>query len=797
LLTKRSAKLATGAVRALGICLLLSGRALCAAADPPMLYRDVHASIEQRVQDLLSRMTLEEKVAQLRSMWLTKGSIEDAEGTFSEEKARREIPNGIGQMARPSDRAGTTRAQRDPYRSVEETVAFVNAVQHFLTQRTRLGIPALFHEETAHGYLAGGATVFPIPPALASTWDPKLVEQVYTVAAREVRVRGATVALSPVLDLAREPRYGRTEEFFGEDPYLVAQMGVASTRGQQGRSRPLDKDHVFVTLKHFVHGAPQGGINLAPADMSERTLRESYLVPFATVIKEADPAVIMPSYNEMEGVPSHENRELLQTTGRERLGFRGAYFSDYFGISNLHSQHRVANDEAEAAVLALNAGVDADLPEGGAYAHLPELVRAGRVSELQIDTAVGRILALKFEAGLFENPFADVRRARRLTNTPADLKLARDVATRGLILLKNDGVLPLDPARKLRLAVIGPNAAEPMLGGYAGENHQAVSILEGIKAAVGSNIAITYAEGVRITRADPDVAQPWATSLRLVPREENQARIDEAVRVAQGSDIILLVLGDNSTITREAIAGMLPGDRSTLGLFGDQDALVEAMVATGKPLIALLLNGRPLAVTRLAEKANALLEGWYLGQEGGNAFADVLFGKANPGGKLTVSLPRSVGELPIFYNRHPSSDLNVYVEGKRQPLFPFGYGLSYTTFEVSPPRLSNADILTGDCVGVDVDVRNTGTRVGDEVVQLYVRDDVSSVPRPILELEAFERVTVKPGEMRTVHFDLGPDALAFWDIHMQWVVEPGTFTVSSGDSSDALKSVKLTVSGRQ
>lgn len=784
-------------LRAVGICLLLGRGAVCAAAEPPVLYRDAHASIEQRVQDLLSRMTLEEKVAQLRSMWQTKGSIEDAEGTFSEEKASGAVPNGIGQMARPSDRTGATRAQRDPYRSVEETVAFVNAVQHFLTQRTRLGIPALFHEETAHGYLAGGATVFPIPPALASTWDPKLVEQVYAVAAREVRVRGATVALSPVLDLAREPRYGRTEEFFGEDPYLVAQMGLASVRGQQGRSRPLGKDHIFVTLKHFVHGAPQGGINLAPADMSERTLRESYLVPFATVIREANPAVIMPSYNEMEGVPSHENRELLQTTGRERLGFKGAYFSDYFGISNLYSQHQAANDEAEAAVLALNAGVDADLPEGGAYAHLPELVRAGRVSESQINTAVARILAMKFEAGLFENPFADARRARRLTNTPADVKLARDVATKGLILLKNDGVLPLDPARKLRLAVIGPNAAESRLGGYAGENHKAVSILEGIKAAVGSNITITYAEGVRITQTDPAVAQPWAASLRLVPREENQARMDEAVRVAQGSDMILLVVGDNSTITREAIAGMLPGDRSTLGLFGDQDALVEAMVATGKPIIALLLNGRPLAVPRLVEKANALLEGWYLGQEGGNAFADILFGKANPGGKLTLSLPRAVGELPIFYNRHPSSDLNVYVEGKRQPLFPFGYGLSYTTFDVSPPRLSNENIMTGDSVGIDVDVRNTGTRVGDEVVQLYVRDDVSSVPRPTLELKAFERVTVKPGEMRTVHFDLGPDALAFWDIHMQWVVEPGTFTISAGDSSDALKSARLTVSGRQ
>jgi beta-glucosidase len=761
------------------------------------VYRDPNAPISTRVQDLLSRMTLEEKAAQLRSMWQGKQLIVDASGNFSTEKALEAIPNGIGQLARPHDTRGTPGFGADAYRTVEGTVAFVNAVQRFHVEKTRLGIPALFHEETSHGYLAADSTVFPIPPGLASTWDPDLVEEVFTVAAREARLRGATVALSPVLDLMREPRYGRSEEFFSEDPYLASQLGIAAVRGQQGRTRPLAKDHVFVTLKHFVHGTPQGGINLAPAEMSQRTLRENYLVPFAAVIKATNPALIMPSYNEVEGVPSHANVELLQKTGRERLGFRGAYFSDYDGISNLVSQHHIARNEDEAAILAMKTGVDADLPEGQVYARLPDLVRAGRIDQSQLDAAAGRILAMKFEAGLFEHPYADVRRAVRETNTPADIALARKAAQKSLILLKNDGILPLDPQARLKLAVIGPHADQPMFGGYSGRNRKAVSILAGIKAAVGPNVSVRHADGVWITEPDPGVSEAWRASVRPVPEHENDPRIAAAVELAKQSDIILLVLGDSPTITRESVGESFTGDRSTLGLFGDQDALVEAMIATGKPIVTLLLNGRPLAVTRLAEKANAVFEGWYLGQEAGNAFADVLFGRMNPGGKLTVSIPRSVGELPAFYNRHPSSDLNFYVEGKRAPLFAFGYGLSYTTFEISAPRLARQQIGSGESVAVDVDVTNTGKRVGDEVVQLYIRDDVSSVPRPILELKAFQRVALKPGERRTVRFELGPDALAFWDIDMHWVVEPGTFTISAGNSSVSLQSTTLTVASSQ
>lgn len=737
-------------------------------------------------------MTLEEKAAQMRGIWFGKGGLLEA-GGFSGAKARTPLANGIGQIGSASDTVGSPRFGKDQYRAAGETIDLVNAIQRHLVEGTRLGIPALFHEETAHGLKARDATIFPIPPGLGSTWDTDLIERAFAVAGREARAFGATVALSPVLDLSRDPRFGRVEEFFGEDPYLVARMGIAAVRGQQG-PRPLGKDKVFATLKHFVHGAPQGGMNTAPAETSERTLRETFLVPFRQVIAEADPAIIMPSYNEIEGVPSHGSVELLQKTGRELLGFKGAYFSDYGGVTMLASGHHVAADNDEAAILALRAGVDAELPDGEAYARLPDLVRAGRVPEASLDAAVTRILTLKFEAGLFENPYIDRRRSLARINTKSDIALAREVAQKAIILLKNDGIMPLDPTARLKLGVIGPNAIEPLFGGYSAVNSKAIGILAGVQAAAGPGITIEYAEGARIVASDPSGQHLSPRPIRLIDPSENALRIAEAVKVAERADVILLVVGDAPEITRESISVVAAGDRSTLGLFGDQDALVEAMIATGKPIVALLINGRPLAVNRLAEKANALVEGWYLGQEGGNAFADVLFGKVNPGGKLTITIPRSVGELPAFYNHHPTANTRKYVEGRPVPLFAFGHGLSFTDFDISAPRLSKPAIKVGETVTCEVDVTNSGARAGDEVVQLYIRDEVSSVPRPVLELRGFKRVTLEPGETRTIRFDLMPDDLAFWDIGMKWTVEPGTFAVSTGGSSTNLKSVKLTVS---
>jgi len=777
----RRALLASAAMAAPGLAL---ARELGPAADP-------HAPIATRVKALLGRMTLDEKVEQMRCLWGGKSALWD-KGQFSPAKAAKALAHGIGQIARPNDTVGMGDSAPGAYLSIDAGVGFVNAVQKCLVEQTRLGIPALFHEEAAHGYVAEGATIFPIPPSLASTWDPELVEKAYTVAAREARARGVTVVLAPVLDLARDPRYGRVEEFFSEDPVLVGCMGAAAVRGLQGPHRPLAKDRVFATLKHFVHAVPQGGLNIAPADISERSLRETFLPPFAHVIREADAAVVMPSYNEIEGVPSHANRDLLQGAGRERLGFKGAYFSDYGGVSYLAWAHHVAPDEAAAAALALKAGVDADLPDGSAYAHLGDLARAGKVAEADIDRAVARILAMKFEAGLFETPYVDAKAAHRLTNTPADIALARKVAQKSIVLLTNDGVLPLDPNRALKLAVIGPNAKDPVFGGYSGTNAKAVGLLEGVRSAVGPHAAVTYAQGVEIVGPAETQEHPDAAALKAFA-QRNEALIAEAVETAKQADLIVLAVGDRPEITREAVAYSLPGDRSSLGLYGQQDALVEALLAAGKPIVAVLINGRALTVNRLAEKANALLEAWYLGQEGGHALADVLFGAVNPGGKLPVSFPRSVGELPVFYNRHPTADSNRYVEGPRRPLFAFGHGLSYTTFAMSAPRLARKTFAPGESIVVEVDVTNTGAREGDEVVQLYIRDDVSSVPRPVLELRKFQRLTLRPGETRTQRFELSPDDLAFWDINMNWTVEPGSFTLSAGSSSDKLKSTSMEI----
>ena len=756
-------------------------------------YRNPALPVPARVDDLLSRMTLDEKAAQMRCLWAGKLAFLDGKLQFSDSKAATALADGLGQIARPTDIRGVPAWDDHPFRSLEDGARLVNALQRFLLEKTRLGIPALMHDELAHGLLAGQATIFPSPPALASSWDPELVEDVFTVAAREARVRGTTVALTPVIDLARDPRWGRVEEMFGEDPRLVAAMGVAAVRGLQGRTRPLAGDRVFATLKHFVHGTPQGGLNTAPSDMSERTLRSQYLVPFSEVIAKADPAIVMPSYNSIGGVPSHANVGLLQGEGRRRRGFKGAYFSDYDGIKNLRDHHHVAGSIDDAAVLAINAGIGADLPEGESFARIPDLVRQGRIKETQIDDAVRRILTLKFEAGLFENPYVDLMRIRATNAAPANIRLARKAAARSVVLLKNEGLLPLEPAAPMRLAVIGPNATEPLYGGYAGDTDRGIGILAGIKAGAPANVSVDHADGLWITAPDALGRHRPYSSAPPVPEADNRQRIAQAVALAMRSDVVLLVLGDVPAVTREAVHITLPGDRSSLDLYGMQNELVEALAATGKPIVALLLNGRPLAANRLSHVAKALFEGWYLGEQGGAAFADILFGRVNPGGKLPVSIPRSAGILPAWYNREPSADTNRYIEDDGKPLYPFGHGLSYTTFVVSAPRLERARIGAGDTVGVEVDVRNTAQRSGDEVVQLYVRDEVSSVARPILELRHFQRVTLAPGESLTVRVFLSPDDLALWNADMKWVVEPGVFTILAGSSSAHLQEARLTV----
>ena len=768
-----------------------AGSAPRAAASGVPLYKDASAPIPARVEDLLKRMTLQEKIAQMLCVWGDKVQIFDANLQFDEAKAKTRFPDGVGQFARPQDRKGAFSPRIAPPRGVKETIDLTNAVQRWAVNDTRLGIPVIFHEEGLHGYATKDTTHFPQAIALASTWDPDLIRQVDTIVGREIRARGVSMVLAPVVDVARDPRWGRIEETFGEDPYLVSQMGVAAIEGYQGDAIPLADGKVFATLKHFTgHGQPESGTNVGPAEISERTLRENFFPPFEEAVRRTKVRSLMASYNEIDGVPSHANTWLLGTILRGEWNYKGAIVSDYYGIEQLTDLHHVESNYTEAAIRSLNAGVDMDLPDGQAYATLVQSVQSGRVKIAEIDAAVRQVLTLKFEAGLFEHPYADATAAEAITDNPEARALAEKAAERAAVLLKNDGVLPLSAANLGTLAVIGPNANVARMGGYSGIPRHTVNVLEGLRAKLGDRAKIVFSEGVKITDSD----DWWGDEVKLADPAANEKRIAEAVEVARHADKVLLVLGDTEQTSREGWADTHLGDRDQLTLPGQQDELANAIFALGKPTIVVLLNGRPPAVVNIAEKANALIEGWYLGQEGGTAMANILFGDANPGGHLPVTLARSVGQLPMFYNYKPSAHRG-YLFDTTAPLFPFGFGLSYTSFDVSAPRLSAQSIKPDGSVDVSVDVKNTGSRAGDEVVQLYIHDRVSSVTRPIKELKGFQRVTLQPGEARTVVFHLDHRSLWFWNAQMKRVVEPGDFDIMSGANSADLKTAVLHVEG--
>jgi beta-glucosidase len=770
------------------------------SAQPEMpIYKDPHQPVAKRVDDLLARMTLDEKVAQLETIWEQKAKVQTPAGQFSPELASKNFPNGIGGFARPSDYRGVTRSNgaagasgEAVNRDARQTADYVNAAQHWAVEQTRLGIPILMHEESLHGYVARDATSFPQAIALASTWDPELVSRIFSVAAREARARGATLVLAPVLDVTRDPRWGRIEETFGEDTYLTTQMGLAAVRGFQGPTLPLPADKVMVTLKHFTgHGWPEGGMNVGPAHVGQRELREIFFPPFEAAVKTYPVRSVMASYNEIDGIPSHANDWLLNGVLRREWGFRGAVVSDYYGIRELVTRHRLTDDIKVAAERAIESGVDVETPDPEAFVHLPELVRDGRVPVALVDQAVRRLLELKFESGLFENPFPDPATAEAKTATPDAIALAREAAGKAIVLLRNEhSLLPLDPAKLKRLAVLGTHAKDTPIGGYSDVPKHVVSVLEGLQEAGKGRFAVDYSEGVRLTES-----RCWSCDeVKLVPASVNKKLIAAAVETAKKADVIVMVLGGNEQTSREAWADTHLGDRSSLDLVGQQQELAKAVLALKKPTVVLLLNGRPLSVNYLAEHAPALLEGWYLGQETGHAVADVLFGNVNPGGKLPVSIARSVGQLPVFYNHKPSARRG-YLFDTTKPLYPFGFGLSYTSFDISAPRVLTPVIAANQPARIAVDVANTGSRAGDEVVQLYVHDDEASVTRPVIALKRFERVTLQPGERRTITFELTPDDFALWNPQMQRVVEPGTFTIYAGPNSVDLKSAKLTVTG--
>lgn len=776
-------------VSLLSLALTLLFAALVTAQSTPP-YRDPKLPIEQRIADLLSRMTLEEKVAQMGSAWenpgfrnVQKTFFVDEKGNFLPGEAAIVLKDGIGQISRPGEG-----------RNARTMAEYTNTVQKWVRDNTRLGIPVLFHVECLHGFVAPGATSYPQAIALASTWDPALLHDVFSAVAAEARAAGAQQCLAPVLDLARDPRWGRTEETYGEDPYLVSQIGLAAIRGFQGPGPFIDKSHVTATAKHFaVHGQPESGTNVGPGNYSERVVRDYFLRPFEVAIKQGHIANVMPSYNEIDGIPSHSNRHLLGDILRREWGFQGAVTSDYFGITELRTVHHLVPDNAAAARLALDAGVDIELPFFAAYPSLIEAVHQGQVSEAQIDRAVARLLRVKFLAGLFDDPFVDPAYAEKITNSPEHRQLALKAAREAIILLKNEGhLLPLPKGKYKKIAVIGPNAAEVHLGGYSDNPGRGVSLLQGIKNKVGSSAEVLYALGCKITESDPD----WnADKVVLGDPALNAKRIEEAVAVARKADVVILALGGNEQTSREAWAVNHPGDRDDLDLLGNQDDLAKAILATGKPTIVFLQHGRPNSINFIAEHVPAILDGWYLGQEGGTAMADVIFGDYNPAGRLPITVPRSVGQLPDYYYQKPSAH-REYLGASTLPLFPFGWGLSYTTFKYSNLKATPETIGPRGSATISVDVTNTGSLRGDEVVQLYIHQQYSLVTRPVKELRGFRRITLDPGQTQTVEFTLGPEELSYLDRDMRRVVEPAPFDIMAGGNSTDLITTKLDIAAR-
>jgi beta-glucosidase len=776
--TQNSVGFPRAAMRA-AFCLGVVSLALSSMPAQDVLpdYRNPRLPIEQRVADLLKRMTLEEKVGQL-TLQFSRGIL-DTTGKYTDENSRDAFRRlfSVDSQVSPRDAA-----------------VLRNAVQRYSMEKTRLRIPAIFQGEALHGFMAHGATSFPQALGLASTWDPALVGQVFTAAADEMASSGVSQAFTPVLDLARDPRWGRSEETYGEDPYLASRIGVAAIEGMQGANFMIDRHHVLATAKHFaVHGEPEGGTNTAPGNYSERVIRESFLIPFRAAVQEAHVGSVMASYNEIDGIPSHVNPWLLDKVLRQEWGFRGYVTSDGGGLQMLVETHHVAADKADAARQALAAGVDYDLSDGSVYRTLLDQVKAGSVPEWEIDRAVSRILAAKFRLGLFENPYVDPDYAERVTNSPEHRQLALKAAQEAMVLLKNrDNLLPLDLNKLKTIAVIGPNAADVHLGGYSREPAHSVSILEGIRERVGAAGKVVYSEGCRITEGKQGWSAWYANEVKPPDAESQLKRMQVATEVARRADVVIVVVGENESTNREAWAENHLGDRDSLDLIGCQDQLIKSIVETRIPTVVFLINGRPLSINYAVEHVPAILEGWYLGQEGGSAAANVLFGDVNPGGKLPISFPRSVGQLPDYYDHKPSMNRSYLFEG-RKPLFPFGWGLSYTTFRFDNLRADPPVIGPGGETTVSVDVTNTGSREGDEVAELYVHQRLASVTRPVMELRGFQRIGLKPAEKKTLAFKLTPSDFQMLDRDMHWVVEPGVFDIMVGPSSDQTSSVPLQV----
>jgi beta-glucosidase len=659
----------------------------------------------------------------------------------------------------------------------------------------------MFHGEALHGAVTPGATSYPQAVALGSTWDPELMEKMFSNVALESRAAGNVLVLAPVLDLSRDPRYGRVEEMYSEDPYLVGQLGTAAVKGLQGLQKPsdrLDENHVYATLKHFVHGQPENGTNVGPNDFSERTMRGVFLNPFEQVVKNAYVEAVMPSYNENNGgIPSHANTWLLKDVLRGEWGFTGLTVSDYMAVEQLASLQHVAATQAAAGVLGFKSGVDMELPAASAYPALVEAVKDGKISEQELDEGVGRVLAAKFRAGLFEHPYADEDRAAKEVGNKERAKLARHVADEAIVLLQNkNNILPLDASKIKTLAVIGPNGSRERLGGYSAPPPYYITVLDGIRQRLGAGAKVVFAEGCRISENDTPILNammPYSAP----SAETDQKLLREALDTAKSADVVVLALGGNEVVSRESIGNIgmdKPsfGDSDTIELPGRQNELVQEIAKLGKPMVAVLLNGKAYAIEQLTSEVPGIIEGWYLGQETGNAIAGVLFGEVNPSGHLPVTIARNVGQLPVYYYKTPAARRG-YVFHDNTPLFPFGWGLSYTTFVFGRPTLDREKMVATETARVSVTLTNSGSRAGDQVVQMYVHHPVSSVVQPVIALKGFKRVHLEPGASTTVTFEVGPAQLSILDAQMQKTVESGPVDVLIGANSKETSSVRLTI----
>lgn len=739
------------------------------------------ATLHQRVEHLLARMTPEEKLAQLGSCWMHELQTD---GHLDADKMRQRLWCGIGQITRP----GGSSTLLPP-----ELARAANQLQHFLIENTRLGIPAILHEESCCGPMLREGTMYPQPLGLASTFQPALAEAMANAIRCQLRAVGAHQGLAPVLDLCRDPRWGRTEETFGEDPTLIAHFGTAYIRGLQGPALTVG---VLATGKHFIgHSGSQGGLNCAPVHVGWQELYDFFLGPFQAAISEAELAAMMNSYPELDGEVVAASRRILTTWLREELGFEGLVVSDYEAILMLKTYHYVASDLRRAAVLALQAGIDVELPTTVCYGEpLRQALEAGEISIELVNQAVRRHLQKKFELGLFDNPYVDEGRVAEIYTAAENRQLARHIARQSLVLLKNEGLLPL-PRGLETLAVIGPNAnaARSHLGdySYAAQRELAAVQIEGAQTppmnALTNPPIVTVLEGLR-ARLEPATRLLYARGCDN--RDPDRSGIAEAVCVAQQADAVVLVLGDRSGLLPHCTTGETR-DSATLRLPGVQEELAQAILDTGKPVAVVLITGRPYAIPELAARAGAILEAWLPGEEGGAAIAEALLGEFSPGGKLPITFPRSVGQLPIYYNHKPSALYSNwygdYTDESVKPLYPFGHGLSYTTFEYEHLTITPAQATAGDIVDISLEVRNSGARCGDEVVQLYIHDEIASVPRPVKELKGYLRLTLNPGERRTVTFHLPMNQLAFYTHDFQLTLEPGRFEVLVGSSAEDIR----------